>query len=253
MWTVAPMDEGTIWYLCTVAPLLYLLSDLLPPPPLPNVQYMQYTDSVWLWWGGGRGVEMYCGPYSAGVLHSVSDQIQNLQNCFTTPNKMTNEDDIKGLVSLKFLRPCCYLLSPISCLNWRVSPPNWKDCKLCFFNWSWANLQFLDQFDYIKVRQMILFTAAFFWVVQPAYDVSRLLNCGKLPFFNAKAIGLVLQTNSKWREVWVSLGSCKNLWALSQLMGLQVPFSYFSSSRNPFRNLFNYLFSKAAMYCQKNV
>jgi hypothetical protein len=26
-------------------------------------------------------------PYSAGVLHSVSDQIQNLQNCFTTPNK----------------------------------------------------------------------------------------------------------------------------------------------------------------------
>ncbi len=47
---------------------------------------------------------MYCGPYSAGVLHSVSDHFQNLQNCFTTPNKMTSEDDIKGLVSLKFLR-----------------------------------------------------------------------------------------------------------------------------------------------------
>ncbi len=46
------------------------------------------------------GDEMYCGPYSAGVLHSVSDQVQNLQNCFTTPNKMTSEDDIKGLVSL---------------------------------------------------------------------------------------------------------------------------------------------------------
>ncbi len=75
------MDEGTIWYLCTVAPLLYLLSDL---PPLPPSQCTVYTDSVW-WWGGG-GVEMYCGPYSAGVLHSVSDQIQNLQNCFTTPN-----------------------------------------------------------------------------------------------------------------------------------------------------------------------
>ncbi len=41
LWTVAPMDEGTIWYLCTVAPLLYLLFDLLPPPPLPNVQYTQ--------------------------------------------------------------------------------------------------------------------------------------------------------------------------------------------------------------------
>jgi hypothetical protein len=52
--------------------------------------------------GSGGGVEMYCGPYSAGVLHSVSDQIQNLPNCF---NKMTSEDDIKGLVSLKFLRP----------------------------------------------------------------------------------------------------------------------------------------------------
>jgi hypothetical protein len=36
-----PMDEGTILVLlCTVAPLLYLLSDLLPPP-LPNVQYIQ--------------------------------------------------------------------------------------------------------------------------------------------------------------------------------------------------------------------
>jgi hypothetical protein len=30
---------------------------------------------------------MYCGPYSVGVLHYVSDQIQNIQNCFTTPNK----------------------------------------------------------------------------------------------------------------------------------------------------------------------
>ncbi len=35
----------------------------------------------------------------------ISAQIQNLPNCFTTPNKMTSEDDIKGFVSLKFLRP----------------------------------------------------------------------------------------------------------------------------------------------------
>jgi hypothetical protein len=33
-------------YLCTVAPLLYLLSDLLPPPPLPNVQYIVYRQCV---------------------------------------------------------------------------------------------------------------------------------------------------------------------------------------------------------------
>ncbi len=35
----------------------------------------------------------------------VRPQIRNLQNCFTAPNKMTSEDDIKGLVSLKFLHP----------------------------------------------------------------------------------------------------------------------------------------------------
>jgi hypothetical protein len=31
--------------------------------------------------------------------------MQNLPNYFTIPNKMTSENDIKGLVSLKFLRP----------------------------------------------------------------------------------------------------------------------------------------------------
>ncbi len=78
------MGKGTIWYLCTIAPLLYLLSDLLPPPPLPNVQYIQTVCDCGGWWGD---VEMYCGPYSAGVLDPVSDQIQNLQNCFITPHK----------------------------------------------------------------------------------------------------------------------------------------------------------------------
>ncbi len=55
--------------------------------------------------GGGGGGELCSRPYSSGILHSVSDQIQNLRNFFTTPNKITNEDDIKGLVSLKFLSP----------------------------------------------------------------------------------------------------------------------------------------------------
>ncbi len=74
-------------YLCTVAPL----SSLWPPPPLPklNVQYIQ-TLCVWGW-----GVNC-----AAGILHSVSDQIQNLPNCFTTPNKMTSENDIRGIVQL---------------------------------------------------------------------------------------------------------------------------------------------------------
>ncbi len=40
------------------------------------------------WGGGGEGgVELCCISYSVGGLHSVSDQIQNLQKCFTTPYK----------------------------------------------------------------------------------------------------------------------------------------------------------------------
>jgi hypothetical protein len=47
-----------------------------------------YTGSVWLWGVGGRGFELSCRPYSAGVQHSVSDQIQNLQNA-TPPQTET--------------------------------------------------------------------------------------------------------------------------------------------------------------------
>jgi hypothetical protein len=58
---------------------------LWPPPRSPHFpMYSLYRQCVTV---GGGGVEMYCGPYSARVLHSVSDQFQNLQNCFTTPNK----------------------------------------------------------------------------------------------------------------------------------------------------------------------
>ncbi len=57
-------------YSCTVA--------------LPNKMYRQY---VAVWGGVGGGVELCCRPYSAVVLRSVYDQIQNLPDCFTTPNK----------------------------------------------------------------------------------------------------------------------------------------------------------------------
>jgi hypothetical protein len=76
-------------------------TSLRPPPPLPKLN-VQYIQTVCVWGGGG---ELCCRPYSAGGLHSVSDQIQNLPNCFTTPHKMTSEDDSKRLVSLKFIRP----------------------------------------------------------------------------------------------------------------------------------------------------
>jgi hypothetical protein len=111
---------------------LYLLSDLpLPsPPPKLNVQYIQTMCGC----EGGVGVvELCCRPYFA-VLHSVSDQIQKIQNCFTTPNKMTNKDDIKGLVSLKFLRPWC-----IGSLRQLAVPHQWQTaCRACPSD-GWGN------------------------------------------------------------------------------------------------------------------
>jgi hypothetical protein len=89
-------------YLCTVAPLSSLWPSPHPSPrPKINVQYIQTVRA----WGGG-GLNCAVDHILQEFLYSVSDQIQNLSNYFTNPNKMTSEDDIKGLVSLKFLRPC---------------------------------------------------------------------------------------------------------------------------------------------------
>ncbi len=83
---------------CVLLPL-YCTFSLTSSPLAPFPMYIvQYIHPVCNWGGGWGGVEMYCGPYSAGVLHSVSDQIQNLQNCFITQTKRTSKDDIKGLV-----------------------------------------------------------------------------------------------------------------------------------------------------------
>jgi hypothetical protein len=94
-----PHGPRNYTYLCTVAPLLYLLSDL--PPPFPNVQYRQTVCDC----GGG------------GVLKCTVDHIlQAFYTLFLTrfrtykiasppKTKMTRKDDIKGLVSLKFLCP----------------------------------------------------------------------------------------------------------------------------------------------------
>ncbi len=92
---------------------LYLLSD---PHPFPNKMYSIYRQCVSD--GGGWG-DLCCRPHSAGILHSASDQIQKIPNCFTTPNKMTGEDDIKGLVSLKFLRPWAHHLDTQQRPRWR--------------------------------------------------------------------------------------------------------------------------------------
>jgi hypothetical protein len=68
--------DPALW---TVAPLTFSLVHSPPPSPLPCVK-VQYIQTVCGWEGVG-GVESCWRPYSAGVLQSVSDQIQNLQNC----------------------------------------------------------------------------------------------------------------------------------------------------------------------------
>ncbi len=90
-------------YLCTVAPLLYLLSDLLPSPPFSNQMFSIYRQ--WVADGGG------------GVMNCTVDHIlQEFYTLFLTgfrtykiasppQTKMTSKDDIKELVFLKFLRP----------------------------------------------------------------------------------------------------------------------------------------------------
>jgi len=83
------------WYFrppsCELLPL-YLLSDLPHPSPTSQSKYTVYTEytgvqTVWTVGEGGGGVGLCCRPYSAGEKHSVSDQIQNLPNCYTTPKK----------------------------------------------------------------------------------------------------------------------------------------------------------------------
>ncbi len=109
------MDKGTILVYCCPS-ILYLLSDLLPPPPLPKPMYsILYTDSVLLWGGG------------VGVLKCTVDHIlQEFYTLFLTrfrtykiasppPTKITSKDDIEGLGSLKFLRQWTLWYSRCTC------------------------------------------------------------------------------------------------------------------------------------------
>jgi hypothetical protein len=66
-----------------------------PPPTCVNSILYAYTVCK-----GERG---FCWrPYSAGVVHSVSDQIQNLQHCLATPNKSLEEEGC-----LRKINTCC--------------------------------------------------------------------------------------------------------------------------------------------------
>ncbi len=78
-WTVAPMDEGTILAYC--CPSTFSLTS---PLPKINVQYIQTVCGCGRW---GEVMSCVVDHILQKFLHSVSGEIQNLQNCFPTPNK----------------------------------------------------------------------------------------------------------------------------------------------------------------------
>ncbi len=91
-------------YLCTVAPLLYLLSDLLPPPPF--LMYSICRQCVTVGGGGGAGRMLNCAVDHILLEFYTLFLTRFRTYKFATPPqiKMTSKDDIKGFVSLKFLR-----------------------------------------------------------------------------------------------------------------------------------------------------
>jgi hypothetical protein len=69
-------------------PSTFSLVHLPPPLPKVKVQYILYRQCVAGGWGGGL---LSCvGDHilqEVITYHSVSGQIQDVQNCYTTPNK----------------------------------------------------------------------------------------------------------------------------------------------------------------------
>ncbi len=100
------MDAGTILVYCTVAPLLYLLSDVLPPAPFPMYSTVLYMQTVCDCVGGGGGLNCTVGHILQEFYTLFLTRFRTYKIASPPQTKMTSKDDIKGLVSLKFLRPC---------------------------------------------------------------------------------------------------------------------------------------------------
>jgi hypothetical protein len=91
-----------LYFTCVLLPLYCTFSLTSSPYPLPNVQY---------------NLQTMCDCGGGGVLKCTVDHIlQEFYTLFLTRfrtqkiaapplTQMTSKDDIKGLVSLKFLRP----------------------------------------------------------------------------------------------------------------------------------------------------
>ncbi len=105
-----PMDEGTILVYC--CPSTFSLTvTALPPLPPSQTKCTVYTESVWLWGGGGCCIVLQTRSFT---VHSVSDQTKNLQIASPPKTNITSKDDIQGLGSLKFLRPWSQVTEVIS-------------------------------------------------------------------------------------------------------------------------------------------
>ncbi len=86
-------------YTCVLLPL-YCTFSLTPSPPS---QCTVYADSVWLW---GWGVLKCTVDHILQEFYTLFLTRFRTYNIASPPQtKMTSKDDIKGLVSLKFLRP----------------------------------------------------------------------------------------------------------------------------------------------------
>ena len=66
-----------LYLTCVLLPLYCIFS--LTSSPLSRFPMYSILYTVCDYWGVG-GVEMYCGPYSAGVLHSVSEPTKLLHH-----------------------------------------------------------------------------------------------------------------------------------------------------------------------------
>jgi hypothetical protein len=91
LWTVAPMDEGTILVYC--CPSTFSLTS-----PPPQTKCTVYTDSVCDC--GGGDVELCCRSYSAGVYTLFLSRFRTYKIATPPQTKVTSKDDIKGFLCL---------------------------------------------------------------------------------------------------------------------------------------------------------
>ncbi len=98
-----PPRKKYLFFTCVLLPLYCTIS--LTSFPLPPSQSTEYTDSVWQWGGGVGGCwnvlwTIFCRSFTLCFW----PDFRTYKIATPPQTKMTSKDDIKGFVSLKFLR-----------------------------------------------------------------------------------------------------------------------------------------------------